>query len=302
MKRLNYLYILLFGIFFSITSCSSEDNSPEPQEQTDDTPSLPQNLSAETRTNVSYGNNPQQVYDLYLPAGRNQNKTKMIILVHGGGWIGGDKNSMENFIQLIQENHPDHAILNMNYVLATSADTPAFPNQILDIGVIIAQISAQFEDLQIKPEFGLIGVSAGAHLSLVYDYSYDTDNKVKFVADIVGPSDFTDPFYANDPSFNLRLDYLVDETAYPADTDYASVLSPSLLVSNSSSPTIMFYGNQDPLVPLTNAQSLNAALTANDVTHSFTVYDGGHGNWDAEAYIDLQMKLSAFIKTHLTVN
>lgn len=291
MKRFNYLYIIFFGIYLALTSCSSEDNSPEPQ-----------NLNAETRTDVSYGSNPQQIYDLYLPAGRKKEKTKTIVLVHGGGWTEGDKADMTNYINLIKENHPDHAIVNMNYVLASLPSTPAFPNQILDIGRVIDQISSQSENLQIKPEFGLIGVSAGAHLSLVYDYSYDTGDKVKFVADFVGPTDFTDSFYANDPNFSQALSFLVDENAFPANTDYVTVLSPSLLVSQKSSPTIMFYGNQDPLVPLTNAQSLSTALAANGISHSFTIYDGGHGNWDAAAYVDLQQKLIAFISNNLNID
>jgi len=300
MKKILYIPILFFAFFFGFISCATDDTSA--QGQNDNPSEIPQNLSAELKMNVSYGSNPQQVYDLYLPAGRSKEKTKVIVLVHGGGWIEGDKAGMNNFIQLIQENHPDHAIVNMNYVLAKVPNTPAFPNQILDIGSVIDQISAQSEGLQVKDQFGLIGVSAGAHLSLVYDYAYDLYDKVKFVADIVGPSDFTDPFYANDPEFNARIDFLVDENAYPVNTDYATVLSPAKIVSLKSSPTIMFYGNIDPLVPLTNGQTLNDALTAKGISHSFTIYDGGHGNWDNVAYVDLQQQLSAFINTNLKID
>ena len=68
-------------------------------------------LEAETFLNVSYGVHAQQVYDLYLPANRSTSKTKVIILVHGGGWSEGDKEEMDGFVSLIQENHPDYAIV-----------------------------------------------------------------------------------------------------------------------------------------------------------------------------------------------
>lgn len=292
MKRL--LYIFGFVVLsFALLSCSSNENETPEEEPTP--------LQAEVRMNVSYGNNSQQVYDLYLPEGRTATKTKVIVLVHGGGWIEGDKADMSNFISLIQQNHPNHAIVNMNYVLATTA-IPAFPNQFLDIDSVINKLSAETEELQILPEFGLIGTSAGAHLSLQYDYVYDTDDHVKFVADIVGPCDFTDPFYADDPNFQVALGFFVDEEAYPGVTDYAAEVSPALQVNASSSPTIMFYGDQDPLVPLTNGQTLRDNLTNQQITNSFTVYEGGHGDdWSQASVTDLQLKLSGFINTHLDI-
>ena len=295
----NHLFRLLYIFSFSILliSCSSDD-APG-----DDGPIITEPLLAETFLNVSYGENSQQVYDIYLPAGRTSDKTKVIVLVHGGGWTSGDKADMDNFVDLIQTAHPNHAIVNINYVLASAVQpfVPAFPNQFLDIQSVIDQITDEKETLQIVPEFGLIGTSAGAHISLMYDAVYDNHDVVKMVADIVGPTNFTDPFYANDPLFNLALSALVDESAYPLGANYAEVTSPALQVSNSSSPTILFYGNQDPLVPLSNGELLKTNLTNASVTNSFTVYDGGHGDWDEASLLDLQVQLSNFIEAHLPI-
>ncbi len=247
------------------------------------------------------GNDGQQVYDMYLPANRSSAKTKVIILVHGGGWVEGDKADVNEFISLIQQNNPNHAIVNMNYRLAVIPSTPAFPNQFLDVDAVINKLTNERETLQILPEFGLIGLSAGAHISLQYDSVYDTDDQVKFVADIVGHFDFTDPFYANDPNFNLALGIFVDESQYPPNTDFAVALSPALQVSANTSPTIMFYGNQDELVPLTNGETLNTALETNEITHQYTVYDGGHGNWNPTQFEDVEAKLTAFIQAHLAI-
>lgn len=298
MKKLYFLLFVVLGLCITISSCSSDDSSDNTDIILDDEP-----LSELVSLNVSYGENPQQVYDLYLPQGRTSEKTKVIILIHGGGWTGGDKVDMENFVELIQQYQPNHAIVNINYVLANTSPPfiPAFPNQFLDLELVINQIISQKENLHILPEFGLIGTSAGAHISLMYDYVYDTEDVVKMVCDIVGPTNFTDPHYADNPLFGLLLDILVDESAYPSGTNYAVVTSPALNVSSNSSPSILFYGNQDPLVPLSNGELLEDNLSNASIDHLYTVYAGGHGDWNENNLLDLNIKLSNFIDTYLPV-
>lgn len=287
-------------IFLGLTlfACnSSDDNTDDGPEQMEEVAAL----TAETRENVSYGDSNEQVYDLYLPAGRLTTKTKVVILVHGGGWVEGDKEDMNAFLELIQNNHPDHAIVNINYRLATVTQT-AFPDQFLDVQAVIDHLTENAAEYQIKTEFGLIGASAGAHISLMYDYVYDADDLVKFVGNIVGPTDFTDPFYSDNPNFSVLLSLLVDQNAYPAGTNLAVATSPALQVSNAASPTLLFYGDQDPLVPLTNGQTLDAALNTQGTTHIFNVYEGGHGDdWTDADLLNTQIQLSEYIDTYLTI-
>ncbi|MFC4635565.1 alpha/beta hydrolase fold domain-containing protein [Dokdonia ponticola] len=298
---MKHLHVLLFSLCFSIflTSCTSSDD----QSITDDMIQMDEPaLEAVTYTNVSYGDDPQQVYDLYLPEGRTAETTKVIVIIHGGGWTSGDKSDMASSVAFVQAFHPDHAIVNVNYVLASIPDIPAFPNQYFDIRAVINQLTAQSDDLQILPEFGMIGASAGAHLAMMYDYRYDVDDQIKFVINIVGPSDFTDPFYADDPNFDLALDFFVDESQYPSGTDYAAANSPALQVSSTSSPTLLFYGNEDPLVPLTNGTRLDSRLNMYNIPHLFTVYQGGHGDdWSEESTVDLALKSSQYIDTYLPI-
>lgn len=297
MKKYPLPHLLIVFSFFFFISCSSDDSAIENIQDNPDDPVI--ELEAEEHLNVSFGPNTNQNYDLYLPAGRSSETTKVLLLIHGGGWTSGDKSDMAEFVSLFQENHPDYAIVNTNYVHA-NIGTPAFPNQFLDIQSVVDKITAEQDELQIKAEFGLIGASAGAHLALMYDYVYDTTNQVKFVADIVGPADFTDPFYANDPNFAMALSILVDESAYPPDANLAEAVSPVYQVSASSSPTLLFYGDQDPIVPLSNGESLSLALDAANIENIFTVYEGGHGdNWTLENRADLEFKLNTYIETYL---
>ncbi|HZH69198.1 MAG TPA: alpha/beta hydrolase [Flavobacteriaceae bacterium] len=282
-------FILTISLFF--VSCNSDENFIDQGYTT----------TQEMRIDVSYGEHPLQTYDLFLPAGRSQDSTKIIMLIHGGGWIDGDKTDMQDIFDLLRLKHPNHAIVNVNYVLANS-QTPAFPNQFLDIATIIEKLTYESSLLHINPTFGIIGASAGAHIGLMYDYVYDLTDQVKFVASVVGPTDFTDPFYADNPEFELLLDFLVDTDAYADDVDLAIAISPAFQVSETSSPTTMFYGNQDPLVPINNAYTLRSALNTFDVENSLSVFNGGHGDdWSELEIASMQSKISQYINTYLAI-
>lgn len=292
-------FLAFFLVAFLLLSCSDDEQTTVNNDTQEEVVDIP--LEASIALNVPYGADAQQTYDLYLPANRSSAKTRVLVLVHGGGWVSGDKSEMEQFVDLLRERLPDHALLNLNYKLADPL-TPAFPNQFLDIKTALLQVKQQANELQILPEFALIGTSAGAHISLMMDYVYDTDDIVKMVCSIVGPTDFTDPFYSEDPEYQFLLAALVDESAYAEGTDYAIATSPVYQVNSNSSPTIMFYGNEDPLVPITNGTNLEEALANNSISHSFTIYEGGHGDdWSEENYQNLWLQLVDYIEEYLPV-
>ena len=301
---------VLLSLAVIVTSCSSDEVTGNVAEDSNYTLAIKKALPKysvnairspkEIIENLPYGDHPQQVYDIYLPEGRSAKKTKVLILLHGGGWINGDKQGMEQYIDEIQRKNPNHAIVNMNYVLANQ-HTPAFPNQFDDLHTLIKVLTNNYKDLQIQPEFGLIGASAGAHIAMMYDYYYDTFDIVKFVCSMVGPTDFTDPFYQNRPDFEELMDLLVDEKTYPNISENLEVLSPAHQINQDSSPTIMFYGLKDPIVPINNAYVLKEELTENNIDKSFHTYNGGHNNWTEADYENLHNELSLFINEHLAI-
>jgi acetyl esterase/lipase len=276
MKTTPFLSVIL--IFF-ISSCSSNENAPNPPE-------------AQQLTNVSYGNDAKQKFDLYLPANRNASDTKTLILIHGGSWIGGDKSEMTPILEVIRKNLPNYAIVNMNYRLATWGK-PAFPMQIDDIAAVIAKLKNGKYD--ISDNIGFIGVSAGGHLSLLYSYAYNTDKNVKMVCSIVGPTNFTDPAYT-DNAVSASFFGSVAGDSYANNPALHEQLSPLLRVNSASPPTLMFYGNQDPVVPLSQGIALRNRLDQLGVYYEFTLYNGGHGNWSDADLTDAHTKLVTFIK------
>ncbi|NOY48329.1 MAG: steryl acetyl hydrolase, partial [Chlorobi bacterium] len=116
-------------ILFFVLSCTT--NNLEDSENIEGTNPLEylENLD------VSYGNNSDQKFDIYLPPNRTTD-TKVIILVHGGGWSAGDKSDMVGFKDLIFQSFSNIAIVNMNYRLADENNSP-YPMQTDDITAVV---------------------------------------------------------------------------------------------------------------------------------------------------------------------
>src|SRR5665647_1775326 len=67
---------------------------------------------------LSYGESAQQKMDIYLPDNRSPAATKTIVVIHGGGWVEGDKSEMNPYVDTLRKLIPGYAIVNLNYRLA----------------------------------------------------------------------------------------------------------------------------------------------------------------------------------------
>ena len=244
-----------------------------------------------TLLNVSYGSNSQQVFDLYLPANRS-NTTKTLILIHGGGWTSGDKADMDGLLQLLKQNLPNYAFVNLNYRLATTGN-PALPMQINDIASAINNLKTN--NYGISNKFGFVGISAGGHLSMLYGYANNSLNEIKMVCSIVGPTNFTDPNYLNNAPLSVLYLAVAGQT-YNSNPVFFQNASPLLKATSVSPPTILLYGNTDPLVPITQGKDMNDKLNQLGVYNEFTLYNGGHGDWSITDLTNAYSKIIIFVK------
>lgn len=287
---MKYLKIIFFylAVVVSFNSCENEPN--------DNSGNNDLNPSKKYQElNISYGNDTNQTFDLYLPANRTSN-TKTLILVHGGGWSSGDKVDMNIIKDLIQQDLPNLTVVNINYRLADANNNP-YPMQIDDITSIINYLKTNKTKYTISDDFGFIGTSAGGHLSLLWSYAFDTNNNINMVCSIVGPTNLTDPAYLNNTSPELQA--LLDLYGVNAEIAFLEEVSPLYKVTSSAPPTILFYGGQDPLIPTTQGTDLRDKLVDLNVTHQFTLYpNGGHG-WIGLDLLDTWIKLKAFTQIHL---
>ena len=284
---MKYLKLIFISTIISIGffSCSSDDSDSV----------IVEPLMAYEEFNIPYGNESDQVFDLYLPSARTIN-TKVLILIHGGGWTSGDKTDMDAFKEFIIQQVPGYAVVNMNYRLADDNNQP-YPMQINDITSVVNFLISNQENYIISEDIGFVGISAGAHLSLLWSYAFDTEHKVNMVCSVVGPTNFTDPAYLNntDPDLQEIINTFVTDTS----TEFLEEVSPFHKASLTSPPTILFYGGEDPLIPATQGTAMREKLEELNVINEFTLYPNeGHG-WTGFNLLDTTIKLKAFIETHL---
>lgn len=284
MKNRHTILALFSALLFFTASCKKENTSATTEQQ--------------TSTDISYSSDPAQKMDAYLPAGRTTEKTKVLILVHGGSWISGDKSDLNQAVTLLRAQLGDYAIFNINYRLASTNGTNLWPAQDDDVAAAIRYIIEKRTEFQCNTnKIVLIGVSAGAHLAMLQAYKNNTNGNIKAVVDFFGPTDIADlySFYSNAPTYQSALTLWLGGTPTGNATAYTNA-SPIKHVSAQAPPTIIFHGTADDIVPIRQSQQLNTALTAAGVVNSYTEYAGeGHG-LTGTSLIDSYSKAIAFIQ------
>lgn len=246
---------------------------------------------------ISYGNNELQTYDLFLPAGRSSATTDLVLLIHGGSWISGDKSDIDGIVDLLQTTMPDYAIANMNYRLDIDPDR-LFVDHMDDIDAVITDLMQDNTELGISNNIMLAGVSAGGHMTLLYAYSRNDNDYVKLAGNIIGPTNFLDPSYvdSDNPTFIATISAIIATTGRPlTETDFYNAVSPIHFVDGSTVPTIQFLGELDPLIPVTQGTSLQDELNSSGITNDLIIYEGeGHGWTDPDNWTDTAERFAAF--------
>ena len=120
---------------------------------------------------ISYGNSGDEVFDLYLPAankGMESRESKegslpLIIWVHGGAFVGGDKVDVEYLARALAVN--GYAVACINYSRAPEA---AYPTPVLQTGLAYVFLTNNKYPGSDRVDTGrvfLAGDSAGAHIA-----------------------------------------------------------------------------------------------------------------------------------------
>ncbi|MGV3508305.1 MAG: alpha/beta hydrolase fold domain-containing protein [Sphingobacteriaceae bacterium] len=244
---------LVLSIIFAVSACKKNEVEDEP-------------LKAEELIDVAYGEHEANTFDVYLPEERGDT-TKVIFLLHGGWWIEGDKDSLTQHAMSLRDS--GFAVVNMNYRLADTSIN-IHPAQQHDIVAAINFVSSKAFEWKISSDkYGLLGVSAGAHLALLYTYGYNSDNKIKTVVSISGPTNFMEVDF-NDPALApaiAAVDSLLGGPFDPLNPSVYIQASPIARVSSLSKPTLILHGADDLIVPPSQAEALAAKLELLGVEH-----------------------------------
>lgn len=242
-------------------------------------------ISLESKSHVyrdlAYGDHERQVLDLNIPK-ENDGEIGLVLFIHGGAWIGGDKGSYENGVKTASDTY-GFASASMNYRYIS--DEIDFYDILDDIDSALACIKAKGAENGVNINKVLLtGDSAGGHLSLLYAYSRAATAPITPAAVVSnsGPTDlYDDNFYINnalgapDVLADLFSDGCGQNFTYAEKVSAQQALmkaSPVYYVNENTVPTVINHGMKDSIVPFSNAQSLDAKLTEYGVSHHFNIY------------------------------
>lgn len=250
------------------------------------TPQSPPISSVQVHQNVIYGEagGVKLLMDVYLPKAF-PGKRPGVLLVHGGGWVGGDKAAYVNIGKALAAHGYD--AFSVNYRLAPRFHYPA---QLDDVQRAVRFIRAHAADYNLDPaRIGALGDSAGGYLVAFLGLRDTRDNsdpslanyssKVECVVDFYGPTDFTIPLqlaHINNLVTNLLTMYFGKKPG--EDASLYRDGSPIAFVSKEAPPFLILQGTTDNLVPPDQSERLYDALhkAGNDVT-LLLAYNMPHG-------------------------
>lgn len=235
---------------------------------------------------VSYGNHSRQVLDVCFPENPEKNEG-LVLFIHGGGWMTGDKSVFTNRIENVSKTVGCiTATINYRYVSEDIYCT----DQLNDITAAIAKIKSMAQTRGINCEkVMIVGISAGAHLSLLYSYTQASKSPVEICAVVsyCGPTDlrshnFRNGFAGLDANQATTLmSYLTGKNLFgmsKAKQDAALyTYSPIKYVKKSCVPTLVVQGAKDLIVDVNDVRNFVKALEAKEaeVTY-YELPDSGH--------------------------
>ncbi|CAD7800446.1 Carboxylesterase NlhH [Chryseobacterium aquaeductus] len=305
-----FILNLFFIFFFAVSAFAQTAKSILLQERT------------EVSENITYkkdalGKDLQ--LDIYRPKKSTSEKLPVVVFLHGGAWILGDKiippdNYVEQTIlKLIEKNY---IVLSVNYRLVT--DNIHFPGPVEDSKDAVRWVRKNSEKYGFDTEnIGFWGVSAGAHLSLLSAYTQDNEfvgdpdlskysAKVNYVVDNFGPTDINRLLHTRAPQpllfivgsiskkiIDIRTNLAKGMTGYDIKTERKKVVEVSRTISpinytQNTVPTLILHGNKDKIAPIRHSKRLRKMLKRAGTQHSFIIVKkGNHGFKDTDkAYQD----------------
>jgi acetyl esterase/lipase len=256
-------------------------------------------------SNVTYGvaGGETLLLDIFEPANNTGKPRPAIVLVHGGGWTSFDKSTMRALAQFLAL--AGFVAVPVDYRLFHD-DATRWPAQLEDAQRAVRWVRANSAKYNIDPQrIGAYGHSAGAQIATLLGMLETRDNsdaslakyssKVQAVVDASGPTDFTSGM-DNEAKQFLTSFLGADFAAHP---EVWRDASPIFHVAKSNAPILIIHGTHDEMVPFSQAEELNDALTKAGATVKFLPLDSDHMFHEPGPHRQLALETQAFFDRYL---
>jgi len=241
--------------------------------------------------------------DLYFPLERDPDqKSPALLVIHGGGFNDGDKARPREINIAGHLARNGYVAMSINYKLRKMKGQVTWPQSLHDAKTAVRWLRKNADHLGIDPErIAVIGCSAGGNLAAMLATT--------------GPADGLDPdgpygefpthvrcaidFYGAVDLMNYHDMKMFAKTREEAPELYRKA-SPISHVDAKDSPILMIHGTEDETVPLSQSETLAAALKSAGVEHHLLVVPGGPHTFYLESKkLDLRPQVFAFLEKHL---
>lgn len=250
---------------------------------------------ADLKTDVEYGEaaGEKLLLDAFTPEGRGP--FPVCLLVHGGGWVQGDKHN--NFRTLLNPlGEAGFAWFSINYRLAPKHRYPAC---VEDVETAIRWVKANATDYRIDPKrIALIGESAGGHLVSLAAVRAQADTLVAAVVAFYAPNDLELQARNNlrTPAWATALFGIT--TMDDAASKVIREASPSTHLVAGLPPFLLVHGNEDTRVAVEQSRQFQAKLRAVGTPCGLLLVPGvGHGmvTWE-KAHTNYKTQLIEWLR------
>ncbi len=248
-----------------------------------------ENSAIQCEKNVAFQNidGHPVLADLYRPD--SQERLPVVVMIHGGAWIAGDKwNVVDHAIQMAESGF---VVMAINYRLAPTFPWPA---QLIDCRAALTWISEHHERWHADVDrLGVWGYSAGGHLALMIALEQEAGLPRVRACVAGGPPcdlDFV-------PLKSQLLAGFLGGSREEFPIRYRQA-SPIHWLSADDPPLFFFHGEQDSIVPIENSQKMHAKVVELGIVEEYrAVPELGH----LLTFIDRKSRLAAieFLKKHL---
>jgi acetyl esterase/lipase len=261
---------------------------------------------------LAYGPEVRNQLDLFLP--EQAEGAPLVLYIHGGRWLRGDKSQVEDYGRVEAMNRAGIAVASMNHTYSTEAPWPA---QLEDALAAISWLEVNAETYGFDASrMGLWGQSSGGHLVLMTAAALASDPKgtVKAVVAWFPPSDLNSlvrdrldddvPDRGDGGEEPLPESLLIGAPVAenPAAADDASPVAAvsNLSASDTLPPVLLVHGTDDFIVSPLQTQRLFQVLSAREGQQvSLRWVEGGtHGGSGFDAETDPSVDfLARFLET-----